>query len=310
MKTTLAIAFLALALSLCNLMGRRGNENANVNPKQGTLSVTDAPATKEAAVQARINELFELCKAGKNAEAARLIMYRGLDPKRKGKDVANYADSNEKDDVDRRCGDIKERLAESEKYDFGNFQIESKSDGGEVAATEVRFHRGYVAVAEKFAFSLVNGNYFLVDADPRRDIGDTTVVPSVSKGPLSVGSGTNSNTGVPQLADAPPPPPNKAPTPKPPPKIVSGGVLNGKAISKPQPAYPPIAKAARASGTVVVQVVVDEQGRVVSAHAVSGHPLLQQSAVSAARQARFSPTLVSGQPVKVTGVITYNFVLQ
>jgi len=112
-------------------------------------------------------------------------------------------------------------------------------------------------------------------------------------------------------ASAPPPPPPKtAFTPKPIPKTVSGGVLNGKAISKPQPAYPAIAKAARASGTVVVQVLIDEQGRVVSAHAVSGHPLLQQSAVSAARQAKFSPTLLSGQPVKVSGVITYNFVLQ
>lgn len=87
-------------------------------------------------------------------------------------------------------------------------------------------------------------------------------------------------------------------------------MLNGKAISKPQPAYPPIAKAARASGTVTVQILVDESGRVVSASAVSGHPLLQQAAVSAARQARFSPTLLSGQPVKVSGVITYNFVLQ
>lgn len=109
-----------------------------------------------------------------------------------------------------------------------------------------------------------------------------------------------------------PPPPAPAPTPKAEPKktTVSGGVLNGKAISKPQPAYPPIAKAARASGTVTVQILVDESGRVVSASAVSGHPLLQQAAVAAARQARFSPTLLSGQPVKVSGVITYNFVLQ
>lgn len=91
---------------------------------------------------------------------------------------------------------------------------------------------------------------------------------------------------------------------------ISGGVLNGKAISKPQPAYPPIARAAKASGTVTVQVLVDERGNVISASAVNGHPLLQQSAVAAARQAKFSPTLLSGQPVKVTGVITYNFVLQ
>ena len=109
--------------------------------------------------------------------------------------------------------------------------------------------------------------------------------------------------------DAPPPPP-PAPTPPPKKTVVSGGVLNGKAISKPPPAYPPIAKAARAQGTVTVQILVDESGRVVSASAVSGHPLLQQAAVAAARNARFSPTLLSGQPVKVSGVITYNFVLQ
>ena len=115
-----------------------------------------------------------------------------------------------------------------------------------------------------------------------------------------------------EMPDEPPPPAPPTPTPAPPkPKtVVSGGVLNGKAISKPQPAYPPIAKAARAAGTVTVQILVDESGRVVSASAVSGHPLLQQAAVSAARQARFSPTLLSGQPVKVSGVITYNFVLQ
>lgn len=106
----------------------------------------------------------------------------------------------------------------------------------------------------------------------------------------------------------PPPPP--APTPAPKKTIVAGGVLNGKAISKPTPEYPAIAKAARAQGTVVVQIVVGEDGRVMSASAVSGHPLLQQAAVAAARQARFSPTLLSGQPVKVSGVITYNFVLQ
>jgi protein TonB len=85
--------------------------------------------------------------------------------------------------------------------------------------------------------------------------------------------------------------------------------LNGKAISKPEPAYPAIARTARASGQVTVQITVDESGRVVSASAVSGHPLLRQAAEGAARRARFSPTLLSGQPVKVTGVITYNFVL-
>ncbi len=91
---------------------------------------------------------------------------------------------------------------------------------------------------------------------------------------------------------------------------ISGGVLNGKAVSKPAPLYPAIAKAARARGVVVVQITVDENGEVISASAVSGHPLLRQAAVQAARQARFSQTRLSGQPVKVTGTITYNFVMR
>ena len=91
---------------------------------------------------------------------------------------------------------------------------------------------------------------------------------------------------------------------------IQGGILNGKAISLPKPPYPPIARAARASGTVAVQVVVDERGCIQSARAVSGHPLLQSAAAEAARQACFTPTRLQGQPVKVSGVITYNFVLQ
>jgi len=91
---------------------------------------------------------------------------------------------------------------------------------------------------------------------------------------------------------------------------ISGGVLNGKAISKPAPAYPAIAGAARASGTVVVQVVLDEAGRVVMANAVSGHPLLREAATQAAYQARFTPTLLGKRRVKVSGVVTYNFVPQ
>lgn len=94
------------------------------------------------------------------------------------------------------------------------------------------------------------------------------------------------------------------------PAPITGGVLNGKATNKPQPAFPAIARAARAEGRVVVQITVDEEGFVVSARAVSGHPLLQQAAVQAALQARFAPTRLGGKPVKVRGVVTYNFVLE
>ena len=93
-----------------------------------------------------------------------------------------------------------------------------------------------------------------------------------------------------------------------PPKQVSGGVLNGKAISLPKPPYPPAARAVGVSGAVSVQVLINENGDVVSASAVSGHPLLRAAAVEAARGARFSPTKLMGDPVKVSGIITYNFV--
>lgn len=91
-------------------------------------------------------------------------------------------------------------------------------------------------------------------------------------------------------------------------KNISGGVLNGKATSLPKPVYPAAAAAIRAEGTVGISVVIDEEGNVVSAKAVSGHPLLRAAAVKAARDAKFSPTLLNGEQVKVTGVLTYNFV--
>jgi TonB family protein len=92
-------------------------------------------------------------------------------------------------------------------------------------------------------------------------------------------------------------------------KTISGGVLNGKATNLVKPSYPAAAKAVRASGAVNVQVTIDEEGNVISATAVSGHPLLRAASVAAARQSKFSPTTLQGQAVKVTGVIVYNFVL-
>jgi TonB family protein len=92
------------------------------------------------------------------------------------------------------------------------------------------------------------------------------------------------------------------------PNTISGGVLNGKAINLPKPAYPTAARAVRASGTVTVQVTVDTDGSVIAANAVSGHLLLRSEAVKAARQEKFSPTMLSGRAVKVNGILVYNFV--
>lgn len=98
------------------------------------------------------------------------------------------------------------------------------------------------------------------------------------------------------------------PATKPVPKVVSGGVVNDKATKLVQPPYPAAARAVRASGAVNVQVTIDENGNVISASATSGHPLLRQAAEQAARASKFVPTLLSGQPVKVTGVIVYTFI--
>jgi TonB family protein len=92
------------------------------------------------------------------------------------------------------------------------------------------------------------------------------------------------------------------------PRTISGGVVNSKATNLVKPEYPAAARAVNAEGAVNVQVTIDESGDVISAVATSGHPLLRDASVQAARASKFSPTLLSGQPVKVTGVVVYNFV--
>lgn len=119
------------------------------------------------------------------------------------------------------------------------------------------------------------------------------------------GATTNATTPALVKLDAEPP----APAPRPILKPVSGGVLNGTAISLPSPTYPEAAKRLRMSGLVSVEVVVDETGKVISAVATSGPLALRDVAVDAALRARFSPTKLSGQPVKVSGQINYRFAL-
>jgi periplasmic protein TonB len=109
----------------------------------------------------------------------------------------------------------------------------------------------------------------------------------------------------------PPPPPPPAPNPTPVvPKVVKiSVVLNSRALELPKPIYPVMAKQIGLSGSVNVQVLIDETGKVIQAKAIGGHPLFIVEAQRAAMRARFSPTLIGEQPVKVSGVITYNFVM-
>lgn len=125
----------------------------------------------------------------------------------------------------------------------------------------------------------------------------------VARGPASA----SLHGPVVQLDSEPPPPPTPAPRPML--RPVSGGVLNGTAVSLPAPSYPETARRLRLAGLVSIEVVVDETGKVISAVATSGPSALREVAVQAALKARFSPTTLSGQPVKVSGLINYKFAL-
>lgn len=135
------------------------------------------------------------------------------------------------------------------------------------------------------------------------------VEPSGPAGPGTGGNGPGASTG-PAVVEIVTPPPPLPPVHPPAPRVVSKGVITGLALSLPKPAYPAIARQARAFGAVNVQVLIDESGKVISAKAVGGHPLLLAAAQQAAYGARFSPTKLGEQAVKVSGVITYNFLLQ
>ncbi|MGE3466979.1 MAG: energy transducer TonB [Pyrinomonadaceae bacterium] len=120
------------------------------------------------------------------------------------------------------------------------------------------------------------------------------------------GLGDANETVAERVADVPPPPPVK-PIVKEKPLVRSMGVVNSIAISLPQPSIPAAARRANVAGTVDVHVVVDERGNVISANAVSGNVLLRRASEAAARNARFTPTTLSGTPVRITGVIHYRF---
>lgn len=160
-----------------------------------------------------------------------------------------------------------------------------------------------------------------VDVLPASRINDTQPVyfgPTVAGAPSNAGPFVG-GSGIPggKANDIAPPPPMPKVTPQPVeepkrqgPVQVSKGVLQGKAIRKVKPEYSSIARQIRASGAVQVLVLISEEGRVIEATAIDGHPVLRPIAVAAARGWVFEPTTLSEVPVKVQGVLTFNFILQ
>jgi periplasmic protein TonB len=119
-------------------------------------------------------------------------------------------------------------------------------------------------------------------------------------------------TTVDTSSTMPPPPPKKAepaPTARPTTRRVSEGVLQGSALQRIKPTYPMVAQHARISGVVMVLVTISEEGRVIEVIVISGHPFLRDAAAEAARQWVFAPTRLSRVPVKVQGILSFNFTL-
>lgn len=147
----------------------------------------------------------------------------------------------------------------------------------------------------------VEGVTYVLDKNERVARRSRFVAP-YSSPTLVARAGNPANTGTSQPSVASPTEPLRQ-------IKVSGGVLQSSAIHKVQPAYPPAAKEARASGAVQVQITINEKGEVIEATIISGHPLLRDATLAAARQWQFKPTELSGVPVKVQGVLTFNFTL-
>jgi protein TonB len=111
---------------------------------------------------------------------------------------------------------------------------------------------------------------------------------------------------LPVPALPPPPPPVIVRTPT----RLGGVVLESKVVHRVQPEYPPLARTARVSGVVILDVTVNDEGEVSEIRVLSGHPLLQQAALDAVRQWKYSPTLLNGEPVPVQGTVTVIFNLR
>ena len=104
---------------------------------------------------------------------------------------------------------------------------------------------------------------------------------------------------------APPPPPLPGQ-----PIRVGGSIRAPMQLRKVNPAYPPIAQSARVQGVVILEVVIDEQGRVADAKILRSIPLLDQAALDAVRQWEYTPTLLNNVPVAVIMTVTVQFTPQ
>jgi periplasmic protein TonB len=106
-------------------------------------------------------------------------------------------------------------------------------------------------------------------------------------------------------ATLPPPPPTRQQ-----PIHLHSGIAAPRKIVGATPIYPALAQAARQEGVVILETIIDARGAVEKVHVLRGYPLLDQAAIDAVRQWRFTPALLNGQPVPVVMTVTVNFSLK
>jgi len=130
--------------------------------------------------------------------------------------------------------------------------------------------------------------------------------------PGSIPGGTPNGVpgGIPWATNTLSPPPAALAKPAKPTQIrVGGQVEAAKAISRPMPDYPPLARLARVQGTVRLEAVIATDGRIQNLKVLTGHPLLVGAALEAVARWRYQPTLLNGEPVEVVTEIDVNFSL-
>jgi protein TonB len=176
------------------------------------------------------------------------------------------------------------------------------------------------ATARGGAATKLAGNFVRVDTTPHTipigvhpDLDEPVTISAsgIADGIRDGSSGAASGKGISDLLamntvtlDPPKPPKQRTPV------RIGGIVQESKLIHKVTPVYPPLAIKAHVSGSVILEALIDEEGNVTNLKSIKGHPLLDEAAIQAVSQWKYSPTILNGEPVQVIAVVTVVFQLR
>jgi periplasmic protein TonB len=164
--------------------------------------------------------------------------------------------------------------------------------------------------------NLVNDRVILPTSFPHHPqmIEETVAPPQVSydnSSGVNGGTGSGGKDGIWNSISNPASQPQPIVRPPAPttPVFRTSNMLQGSLIRQVQPVYPPLAKAARIQGSVVLAAMISKEGAIANLRLVSGHPMLVQSAIQAVSQWRYRPYILNGEAIEVETQITVNFLL-